>query len=567
MADVDLDELLPSGPAPAGFETLRGADVQKIAELTRDWSPDRKAVMLQWLKAAAVRERVKTQYRHPAELATAVDPSYVVTPAIELISRSIERVLHERQRNLLVTMSPQEGKSNLCAVWTPIRGLQLDPNRRIILATYGDTLAEEHSTTCRNIIQQHGSGVTDSVTGATITDQIGLSLSTSRLASWRVAGGRGGLIAVGLGSSITGRPADLMIIDDPYKNMMEADSKAHRKKVSEWFRSVALTRLSPDASIIMIQTRWHPNDLAGEIMHEEAALPPEYRTWRHLNIPAVSEEGIPDALHREPGVPMVSARGRTKRDFELTRRKVGDRVWYALYQGVPASPEGGLFSRKWFDAWRLALEPAHPISRVVAIDPADSGEGDETGIIAASLTPDGVVAFTHDRSAQLTSDRWAREAVQLALEVGAGQIAVEGYTTAKTYVNVVKAAWKALHKESLERKIAGAQLAEWELRACSSSMPFIVHPWRGKGDAVARSSLLRQAFETGRARVVAQRLASFEDQAAVWQVGQHQPDRLAAGVIAHDRLSQLAGGAMEVSDPVTSAQRASAAPEWLRRKI
>jgi len=218
--------------------------------------------------------------------------------------------------------------STLCAVYTPLRALMLNPNCRIILATHGDHLAEESSRLCQSLINSHGAGVVDPLTGVAVEDKLGYRIAqgSARVKSWKLRGSRGGMLAVGWGSSIVGRPAELMIIDDVFKNMMEADSLNHRRKIAEWFSSVALTRLSPDASIIHISTRWHPEDLAGMIMATEQAAEERYKTWRHINIPAIAEDGIPDALNRAPGVVMESARGRTKAEFEATRRAVRDRT-------------------------------------------------------------------------------------------------------------------------------------------------------------------------------------------------------------------------------------------------
>ena len=83
-------------------------------------------------------------------------------------------------------------------------------------------------------------------------------------------------------------------------------------------------------------------------------------------------------------------------------------------------------------------------------------------------------------------------------------------------------------------------------------MPFVIKKWRGRAnaDAVARSGLIRQAFETGKAKVVENKMAVFVDQACDWQVGQHQPDRVSAGVVTHDRLVKLLGGQVQAAAPV-----------------
>lgn len=575
MADLHFAET--HRPVPEVFTDGGVFDCDRAAliyEETKDWPDAQRAAMLTSLRAAEVRAKVKTRYSHPGHLAAACDPAYVLTPALDLIGQAIEDVLNSPHKiNLLITMPPQEGKSTTASVWTPLRALQLNPNRRIILATYADALAEMHSRTARSMIANHGTGVVDSLTGAPVPDLLGLRLAegNAKVSHWSVEGGNGGLLAAGIGSTITGMPADLFVIDDPFKNMIEADSATHRNKVDMWFSSVALTRLAPDASIILIQTRWHPEDLAGKILAGERQLPREERTWRHINIPAIAEEGIRDALRREPGTPMVSARDtpEAQRDFAATRRQVGERTWYALYQGSPTNPAGGIFQRVWFDP-RLPQPPSHPVAGIVGVDPADSGEGDEAGIIAGSLyVDDGTpkVALTHDRSGQYTSDQWATIAVVLALEIGARIVAVEGYTTAKTYTRVVRQAYTAIHNEAVGKRARGELLTPVEQRALPDIPPFQIKPWRGanKADAVARSGGLSQSLETGRARTVEYVMRVFEEQAVDWQPGQHQPDRVAAAIIVHDELMEIAGSKMSVASPVNRTP--APPPAWMRRKI
>lgn len=552
--------------------SLGDLDADQILAETADWPADRKARFQRYLEGEERRRQIRASCTDPAQLGALLDPTYKVTPAVKLISESVERVLHEPGRNLLVTMPPQEGKSYLCAVLTPLRALQLDPDCRVILATYADGLAEEHSLAARDLILQHGTGVEDPLTGAPVEDKLGLALRSDRTAvgRWRITGGGGGLVAAGIGSTVTGRRADLFIIDDPYKNMQEADSSAHRSRVDTWMRSVAYTRLSPGASIILIQTRWHPEDLAGTLMAEEALLPRHLRTWRHLNIPAVSHPGVLDALKRpEHGVAMESARGRTEAQFATTRRNVGERVWFALYQGVPAPPEGGLFSRTWFEAHRVSVAPPDPRVKIVAVDPAETGEGDEAGIIAASLYPGNKVLLTHDRSAQMTSDQWAKEAVSLALETGAIEIAVEAYTAGVTYTAVVQRAIKA-EISRLRLSNSGSDPENAKQRRQLSDLR--VFTWRGKGDSVARSALMRQAIEVGTCQVLGHEFTEMETQAALWQAGQHQPDRVAAAIIAHDRLVKMGGGQTQLGSPLRSIQKAgqpgtAQRQAWLSRRI
>lgn len=555
-------------------------ETDRMAQILATWSPARRERMVRAVGADRARAELIARANHPAELARLCDDSYVMTPAVELVSRTVEAAIRQRRRRLIITAPPQEFKSYLCAVWTPIRALQINPDWRVMLLTYADGLAEEHSIMARSFIERYGTGVVDAMTGVRMPDHLGLSLrpEKSSASNWRVAQGDGGLIAAGRDATITGRRADLIIIDDPYKNMQEADSAAIRAKVEAWYRSVALTRLAPGASVIIIQTRWHPSDLAGTLLAEDRDLPPEQREWRYLNIPAQAHAAIPDALGREPGVYLESARGRTPSDFRKLERDVGKRVWNALFQGAPVPPEGGLFSGAWFDAHRLTEHPETTTVRVVAVDPSESGHGDEAGVIGAALLPppsaeaitawklmappDALppvapqIALTHDRSAQMTSDQWAEAAVDLALEINASEIIVEAYTAGDTYTNVVR------------RMIASRLRTETDprRRAQLSRLSMNVRKWRKTGDAVARSALLRQAVEVGTCVTVAHDLAEMELQARLWQVGQHQPDRVAAAVIAHDRLNELAGRAISLASPTRALSRTGNAA-WLSRKV
>ncbi len=333
-----------------------------------------------------------------------------------------------------------------------------------------------------------------------------------------------------------------LIIDDPVKDQSEADSKAHRERVIKEFRSTLVTRLHKDAGVCLSQTRWHEKDLAGELLSAEPDR------WHHINVPAISAVGVPDSLNRPPGVAMVSALGFSAEHFVGMRRSVGERVWNALFQGVPRAPEGGLVKLGWLDSWRLPVAPYSPVRVVVGVDPSDSGSGDSCGIVAASLGSDGVVAVVADVSAPMTSDEWAREAVALAVAVGASEIAVEGFAARETYMRVVR---EALARARVGRPVA---VSSWPPKGRSRV-----------GDSVARSASLLQGLEVGTVRI-AGHLPGLEASAVGWQLGQHQPDCLAALVVAHDVLVSGAGRGMGFSG-VPGGGGSVVGLDWLSRRL
>ncbi|MEU4075481.1 hypothetical protein AB0F33_36250, partial [Streptomyces parvus] len=209
-----------------------------------------------WARQTLTRRAALAACSHPADLAQQIDPTYVATPAIRLMAEAIEDAMTTRGARLLITCPPQEGKSTLVAVWTVLRQLQRNPDTRILIASYSEDLARQASQAGRNIISAYGTGARDPLTGIELPDRLGLGLAADRFAAgnWQIKGHKGGVVAVGMGGTITGRPCDMLVIDDPLKGMAAADSLTERAKVIAGFQGDLTTRLAPGAPIILIQT-------------------------------------------------------------------------------------------------------------------------------------------------------------------------------------------------------------------------------------------------------------------------------------------------------------------------
>lgn len=156
-----------------------------------------------------------------------------------------------------------------------------------------------------------------------------LKFTTNRVESWAVEQG-GGLFATGIGGPLTGkRVSGLLIVDDPYKNMDDARSPEYRAKVSEWFKTVAMTRLQKGASVIVVHTRWSDHDLISELVKEHGYL--------YKNFPAINEAG--EALWPE------------QYDIELLQQRrslIGEANFSALYQGKPVADGARVFQEPTF---------------------------------------------------------------------------------------------------------------------------------------------------------------------------------------------------------------------------
>lgn len=152
----------------------------------------------------------------------------------------------------------------------------------------------------------------------------------------------GGMVTAGIGGPLTGRGGDIIIIDDPVKNSEEAFSPVYREKTWEWFNSTLYSRLEPSAAIVLIQTRWHFDDLAGRLL-SQSAEGGEY--WEHINLPAIAEPE--DILGRPEGAALWPERY----DIEQLRQieeSIGPYWFSALYQQRPQPLGQGIFNRTDF---------------------------------------------------------------------------------------------------------------------------------------------------------------------------------------------------------------------------
>ncbi len=172
------------------------------------------------------------------------------------ISHSIAEAVAEGNRKLIITAPPRHGKSELCSQWVPVWYLTNWPDKHVLLASYGAELATKFGRWCRNTISEN-------------TRELGVQISpdSSSVSRWHTIAG-GSMVSLGVGGSVTGRGADLIIADDLIKNISEAQSPTVQKNLREWFKSTLFTRLEPGGCFIIISTRWTSDDLIGYLLKE-----------------------------------------------------------------------------------------------------------------------------------------------------------------------------------------------------------------------------------------------------------------------------------------------------------
>lgn len=251
--------------------------------------------------------------------------AYVAAGHHNRICDKLEAVERGEIDRLMIFMPPRHGKSELASRKFPAWYLGRNPTKQIIAASYNSDLAADFGRDVRNLVDSPEFG--DVFAGVALRDD-------SRAANRMNTEHGGAYVAAGVGTAVTGRGAHVLLIDDPFKDREEADSERRRDLVDNWFRSTAYTRLMPGGAIVLIQTRWHEDDLAGRLLSRE------HEQWEVLELPAIDPAG--KALW--PEWYDVAALARIK-------NSIGPREWSALYQQKPQPDEGTFFQRAWFPPW------------------------------------------------------------------------------------------------------------------------------------------------------------------------------------------------------------------------
>ncbi|MEU8919454.1 terminase family protein [Kitasatospora sp. NPDC048545] len=470
---------------------------------------------------AAVERDIAMRHSPGSLAALLTDGREMQAAHLDLIDDAFRRIAAGETIRLLLTMPPRHGKSRRAARWAPLWYLLQQPDHRVMIASYSSDLADDHGRWIRDAITTWG-------------DQLGLQLHPGSKAANRfdIASKEGGLFAAGVGGGLTGKGAHLAIVDDPIKDDADAQSPTMRRKLWEWWQAVLLTRIEPGGSVIVIQTRWNEDDLAGRILAGETAS-----DWIIIDLPAIADSEN-DALGRKVGEPLWPARyGR--RALAAIRRSVGERVWWSLFQQKPRPQEGGVWKRGWIDNARVTpvqfggLEMARI---VVAVDPSggDSEVNDETGIVGLAAGFDEHLYVLADESGTLGPNDWGLRACQLALDLRADAIVVEsnyGGAMAKT---IVRQAWEQLARDGKTRGVLMPMLLEVNAKV-------------GKR---LRAEPVAQLYEQGRVHHVGH-FPDLEGQMVTWVATMDSPDRMDAAVHGlteladPEQLAALAGGTLD----------------------
>lgn len=252
------------------------------------------------------------------------NPAYQPAGHHGVIAEALEAVARGEILRLMITMPPRHGKSELASRRFPAWYLGNNPDKQIIAASYNSDLSNDFGREVRNIVNSEE-----------YKKLFGVKLAQDSQAANRWHTDKHGVyVAAGVGTAITGRGANILLIDDPFKDRQEADSETRRETVWNWYTSTAYTRLMPGGAVVVINTRWHDDDLSGRLLAQQENGGDQ---WTVVSLPAINASG--DALWPE-WYPIDRLR--------QIQSVLPARDWNSLYQQNPIPDDGDYFKANWF---------------------------------------------------------------------------------------------------------------------------------------------------------------------------------------------------------------------------
>lgn len=299
-------------------------------------------------------------------------PSWLHEEIGKVLESAYERTLKGEKVRIILEVPPRHGKSETCSIKFPAYVLGRSPEFPIMVSSYSSDLAEDFGSKTRDLMNSEAYQE---------VFKTRLKQDTKAKGKWMTEA-KGGYTSTGVGGSITGKGFKIGIIDDPFKNRKEADSKLIRDTVYDWYKSTFYTRQEGYGAIIVIMTRWHKDDLVGRLLAKQAADEQnpditEFDKWERIRFPAVATK---DEKHRKEGEALWPEK------FSLpmlmnTKNSIGSYEWSALYQQEPLASENQEFKEEFYQYRTLDEVLSLNTYRTLTVDTAMSknAENDNTG--------------------------------------------------------------------------------------------------------------------------------------------------------------------------------------------
>lgn len=340
-------------------------------------------------------------------------PKYRPAPHHRLIAEKLEAVERGEIKRLMITMPPRHGKSELASRRFPAWALGRNFDRNLISASYNSDLANDFGREVRNIV--------DEPNYHNIFPDVRLAKDSAAANRWHT-NGAGGYVAAGIGTAVTGRGAHIFTIDDPVKDRAAAESERTRRLAYEWYTSTAYTRLENtldetideedwlwdlggavkdgivkpfEGAIILIQTRWHEDDLSGRLLID---MENGADQWDILSLPSWETVDKKRTALWSSKYPLDK--------LDEIHRAIGERDYSALYQQDPTPDDGDYYKREWFKRYHPNELPKTLNKYGTSDFAVTDKDGDFTEHSIWGIDPEDDTYLIDNWSGQETADVW-----------------------------------------------------------------------------------------------------------------------------------------------------------------
>ena len=380
---------------------------------------------------------------HPApsfaDFALAVYPFLELQPFHRAYYRVLEAFARGQVRRLIVTMPPQHGKSVGATTLLPAYILGADPDCRVAIASYSGALASKFNRRVQRILESREYGDIFPATTIKCGNKPPNYIRTAD--EVEIVGYRGGLLSVGREGSLTGNRVDCFVLDDLYKDALEANSPLIRANCWEWYTSVVRTRMHNASRELIVFTRWHEEDLIGTIMQREKVVALRrweqlgtlrHDEWLHLNFEALKVSPSSEIDPRRPGEALWEMQHGAA--LLAAKRRLDPLQFEAMYQGHPSAREGLLYGNGFAEYDFL---PREIVRYGNYTDTADTGD-DYLCSLSYAVDADGIVYVTDAVYSREPMETTETQVAEMLVRSGTRQAAVESNNGGRGFARAVQ---------------------------------------------------------------------------------------------------------------------------------
>ena len=313
-------------------------DIEALIHSGKLSETDLRVLEAQLTKLEKLKERELAQVRF-IKFVERVWPTFISGAHHKRMADAFERVARGECKRLIINMPPRHTKSEFASYLLPAWFLGKYPGKKVIQASHTAELAVGFGRKVRNLV--------DSDVYHEIFPELSLQSDSKAAGRWNTSKG-GDYFAIGVGGAVTGKGADVLIIDDPHSEQeaaMAASNPDVYDKVIEWYTSGPRQRLQPGGAIVIVMTRWSQRDLTGQVL--KAAAQRSGEDWEVIEFPAILPSGNP-----------LWPQFWSLEELEALRNELPNSKWQAQYQQNPVGNESAIVKREWWQIWEQDRPPA-----------------------------------------------------------------------------------------------------------------------------------------------------------------------------------------------------------------